>query len=134
FGSLLRLTWTTHPGWLSTGLYLGMGWGSAFCYAEVARRVSGRALLPILVGGVLYSVGAVINLLQQPVFWTGVFEAHALFHLLVLAGSVVHFRFMPTVVIPYEPRAAASVPALDPGLPVAFTTAGMVRSPGRMGG
>jgi hemolysin III len=101
-GSALRLACaTTLPPWLSTGLYLMMGWGSVFCYVEVARRLSHRALSPVVVGGVLYSVGALINLLGQPVLWPGVFGAHELFHLLVVAGSLAHFWFVLTVVAPY---------------------------------
>ena len=80
-----------------TLMYLAMGWGAVLCYFEVARRVSHRNLLPIVVGGVLYSSGAVINLLHQPVLWPGVFQAHELFHIFVVAGSLAHYWFMLTV-------------------------------------
>ena len=88
------------PLW-STLLYLGMGWGAVFCYVEIARMLPHRVLRPLLVGGVLYSVGAVLNLLHWPVLWPGVFRAHELFHLFVMAGSVAHFWFMLTVVAPF---------------------------------
>ncbi len=88
----------------STGLYLGMGWGSLLCYREVARIVSHRALLPLVAGGVAYSVGAVINLLEWPNLWPVVFGAHELFHLFVIAGSLAHFRLMLTTVIPVAAR------------------------------
>lgn len=118
-GAMLHLSWTAVPPWLSTGLYLGMGWGSALCYVEVARRLSFRALLPIPVGGLLYSVGALFNLLQGPVFWPGVFEAHELFHLFVIAASLFHFRFMLTIVSPcqaaIEPASSSSSVDRDPG-------------------
>ncbi len=76
-GWAIRLSFTSLPPWLSTGLYLLMGWGSVFCYVEVARRLSHRALLPIVAGGVFYSLGAFINLLHQPVLWPGVFGRRA---------------------------------------------------------
>ena len=66
-------------------------------------------MIPIVAGGVLYSLGAVLNLLNEPVLWPGVFQAHELFHLFVVAASMCHFYFMLTVVIPsdadlqYEP-------------------------------
>ena len=73
-GITIRLTHETLPPWLYTGFYLGMGWGALFCYFEVARRLSHRALIPIVAGGVLYSLGAIFNLLRGPVLWPGVFQ------------------------------------------------------------
>ena len=45
------------PPVLATSLYLGMGWGVVVCYFEIARVVSHRALLPVVAGGISYSVG-----------------------------------------------------------------------------
>ena len=86
---------------MTTGLYLGMGWGVVACYAELARVVSHRALRPLVAGGLSYSVGAVLNLLRWPVLWPGLFGAHELFHLFVLAGSLAHYRLMLRVVVPF---------------------------------
>jgi hemolysin III len=90
------------------GLYLGMGWAGVFFYQEFTRMLSRRALAPIVVGGILYSVGALFNLLRWPVLWPGVFEAHELFHLFVVAGSMAHFNFMFRVVAPYSRADVAS--------------------------
>ena len=49
------------PG-LSTCLYLGMGWGVVLCYFQIAQAVSHRALLPVVIGGLSYSAGRVLNL------------------------------------------------------------------------
>ena len=86
---------------LATCLYLGMGWGAVLCYSEIAQVVSHRALLPIVVGGLSYSVGAVLNLLHWPVLLPGIFGAHELFHLFVLAGSLAHYWFILKVVVPF---------------------------------
>src|SRR5262245_54809185 len=43
-------------GWGWDPIYLGMGWGVVFCYAEIARVVSHRSLAPVIVGGRSYSV------------------------------------------------------------------------------
>ncbi|MFI5454819.1 MAG: hemolysin III family protein [Isosphaerales bacterium] len=89
------------PPVLATCLYLGMGWGAVVCYYEIAQVVSHRALLPIVVGGLSYSVGAVLNLLHWPVLLPGIFEAHELFHLFVLGGSMAHYWFILKVVVPF---------------------------------
>lgn len=99
-GSALQLTWGTIPPLASTGTYLLMGWGAIFCYAEIARRLSHRVLRPMLVGGLFYSIGALLNLLDWPRPWPGVVGAHEVFHVLVMCGSLSHFYFMLTVVAP----------------------------------
>jgi hemolysin III len=86
---------------LSTCVYLGMGWGVVFCYFEIVRIVPHRSLMPIVVGGLSYSVGAVFNLLRWPALWPGVFGFHELFHLFVLAGSLAHYWFVLKVVVPF---------------------------------
>ena len=88
------------PIWASTLIYLMMGWGALFCYFELARTYSHRTLSPLPLGGMFYSVGAVLNLARWPVFLPGVFAAHELFHLFVIAGSACHVFFMIKVVVP----------------------------------
>jgi hemolysin III len=88
---------------VATGLYLGMGWGAIVCYVEIARNLSHRTLLPIVLGGVSYSVGAIINLVHWPVLYPGTFGAHELFHLFVLAGSFAHYFFIFKFVVPVAP-------------------------------
>jgi hemolysin III len=88
------------PVW-GTCLYLGMGWGVVVCYARIARVVSHRALLPVVVGGLFYSLGAVLNLLRWPALWPRVFGVHDLFHLFVMAGSLAHYLFILKVVVPF---------------------------------
>jgi hemolysin III len=109
------------PVWASTLVYLTMGWGALFCYRELARTHSHRTLLPLPLGGVFYSVGALINLARWPVLYPGFFAAHELFHFLVIAGSTCHIGFMLMVVVPAlepdrahprsQPCAGVSAPA-----------------------
>src|SRR5262249_35186329 len=101
-GVVLQLTPLDISDGLDTTLYLSMGWGVVFCYFELARSLSHRAMRPALAGGVLYSVGAVINLVRWPAFWPGVFAAHELFHLFVMGGTLSHYWFMLKEIVPYE--------------------------------
>jgi hemolysin III len=106
-GAGVNLIFGTLPLMLTTSLYLGMGWGAVFCYYEIARTLSHREMAPIVLGGVLYSAGAVLNVLHWPVLWPGVFQHHELFHVFVMAGSLAHFGFMLDVVAPAEPSRLA---------------------------
>ncbi len=87
--------------WTSAALYLGMGWGLGLCFPQLRRVLPDRALRPIPVGGVLYSVGAVIFVADWPVPWPGVVGGHEVFHLFVMAGSAAHYWFVLTRVAPY---------------------------------
>jgi hemolysin III len=98
------------PIWVATLIYLGMGWGSLFCYRELARTYSHRTLLPLPLGGIFYTVGAIFNLARWPVLSPGFFGAHELFHLFVIAGSACHVFFMMRVVIPAPWPASRAVP------------------------
>ena len=80
-----------------------MGWGILIVYFELARVLSHRTLFPVIVGGTFYSAGAVLNVMGQPVLWPGIFESHDLFHMMVLAGSAVHYWFIATVIVPLDP-------------------------------
>jgi hemolysin III len=102
------------PHLLSTGLYLGMGWGGVACYARLARVVPPRALRPLVIGGLFYSVGAVLNVLGWPALWPGIFGVHDLFHLFVLAGSLAHFWLILKVVLP-PGQPPDPTPRLSPG-------------------
>jgi hypothetical protein len=86
-------------------VYLAMGWSALFCYFELAKSYSHSTLLPLPLGGVFYSVGAILNLLHWPVLLPGVFGAHELFHFFVIAGSACHIFFMAKVVAPSSPPA-----------------------------
>jgi hemolysin III len=88
------------PTWVSTLIYLTMGWGSLFCYLQLSRIYSHRTLLPLPLGGLFYSIGAVMNLAHWPVVYAGVFAWHEIFHLFVIAGSACHVFFMLNVVVP----------------------------------
>ena len=114
-GTLQNLIWGTPPLAFATVCYMAMGWGGVFCYVELARRLSHRAMIPIVIGGVYYSVGAILNLMEWPAFYPGVFGHHELFHVFVMAGSLAHFWFILTVVAPYRrtPRPEAVPIASD---------------------
>ena len=121
-GSGLLLANVRLPVPLATCEYLAMGWGALLVYFEVARVVSHRSMLPLLIGGIFYSIGALLNLAQWPVLWPGVFGPHEMFHLWVMAGSSAHFWFMLTAVAPFVSSDRA-VPAWGGGCAMTSCTA-----------
>ncbi len=102
FGISLRITWDEMPRPVYTGLYLGMGWGIVLSYFALARALTHRGMGIGVLGGVLYSVGALCNLVRWPVPYPGVVGAHEVMHLFVMGGSLAHFIFMLRVVAPFD--------------------------------
>jgi hemolysin III len=99
-GAILHLACGSLSPWISTGLYVGMGWGALFAYAELGRTWPHRRRRWIPAGGVLYTVGAAVNLAEWPMLWPGTLAAHELFHLFVLAGTGCHVWFILAEVVP----------------------------------
>ncbi len=90
-GLILKTCWMHAPKWLSSGLYLLMGWTALVAAPVLVHRLPAGAIVWLVAGGITYSVGAVIHALKRPNLIPGVFEAHALWHLFVLGGSACFF-------------------------------------------
>jgi hemolysin III len=93
-GIPFKIWWIDAPIWLSTGIYLGMGYMALLAAAPLAQAVSVGGLAWLAAGGVAYTVGAVIFSRERPNPFPGVFGHHEIWHILVLVGSGCHFAFM----------------------------------------
>jgi hemolysin III len=89
-GVVLKLRRMDAPHWFSTGIYVALGWLALPAAPLFVAAVPAGALRWLLLGGVVYTVGAVIFALERPRLRPGVFGAHALWHLLVIVGSACH--------------------------------------------
>lgn len=76
------------PRWVGTGLYIGMGWVVLLALPALLEALPLFAILTLLAGGILYTLGAVIYALKRPNPFPRVLGFHELFHLFVIAGSV----------------------------------------------
>ncbi|MFN7252447.1 MAG: PAQR family membrane homeostasis protein TrhA [Anaerobacillus sp.] len=70
---------------LSTGLYLVLGWMIVFAWGPLVETVPSQGILFLVIGGVLYSVGAIFYM------WRGFYYHHAIWHVFVLAATIMHF-------------------------------------------
>ncbi len=99
-GVVFKIFWIAAPRLLSTGLYLLMGWLSVVAAVPIVKALPTGGLVWLAVGGLFYSVGAVVYALKKPDFYPRVFGYHELWHLFVLAGSFCHFLMMLNYVLP----------------------------------
>jgi hemolysin III len=89
-GLVFKLLWINAPRWLSTALYLAMGWLVVIAIVPVAKSLGVTNMTWLGVGGAFYTVGAVIYGTKRPNPWPGVVGFHELWHLFVLAGWACH--------------------------------------------
>lgn len=82
------------PPWIGLGLFLAMGWLGLVSGAMVLRHTGWRGVLPLVVGGVLYSAGALMDELRWWWAWPGVIGPHELFHVFVIGGALFHWWFI----------------------------------------
>jgi hemolysin III len=93
-GVPFKIWWLDAPVWVSTGMYLAMGYMSLLAAAPLAAAVPASGLAWLVAGGLAYTVGAIIFSRGRPDPWPGRFGHHEIWHLLVLTGSACHFAFM----------------------------------------
>ncbi|HEY8810929.1 MAG TPA: hemolysin III family protein [Candidatus Dormibacteraeota bacterium] len=90
------------PRWAVAGLYVGLGWVGVVAVPQIASSLGLPALLLILLGGLLYSTGALAYAFKRPRLWPATFGYHEVFHLLVLGASASFFLVMALYVVPFR--------------------------------
>ncbi len=94
FGILMRIYWRSFPDWFSITTYVFMGWIVVVASWPIVKALQTGAVVWIAVGGLFYTVGAVIHALQRPNPFPKIFGFHEIFHLFVMMGSFSHFWVM----------------------------------------
>ncbi|HVS18852.1 MAG TPA: hemolysin III family protein [Planctomycetota bacterium] len=82
------------PPSLSVTVFLLLGWAGCGAAVAVWRRLGTRRVALLLLGGLAFTLGAVVLILDRPVLVPGVVGPHELWHLAVLAGMGLHWAFL----------------------------------------
>lgn len=100
-GILIKAFWVYCPRWVSSVLYIGMGWTCVLAFTQILNSMSTAAFLWLLSGGIIYTVGGIIYALKLPIFNLKHknFGSHEIFHLFVMGGSACHFIVMYAFVL-----------------------------------
>lgn len=85
-GVAMRLLWLRAPRWLYVGNYIILGWAAIIYLPELYGSGGLIVLIPIVLGGLLYSIGAIFYALKAPGRNAKYFGFHELFHIFVLAA------------------------------------------------
>ncbi|WP_142713305.1 PAQR family membrane homeostasis protein TrhA [Fodinibius sediminis] len=90
-GIIKKFLWMGAPRWLSTAFYLGMGWMAVLLFPTLVEKLPLAFIIWIVIGGLAYSIGAVIYGIKKPNPIPNWFGFHEIWHLFVMAGTFSHF-------------------------------------------
>src|SRR5690242_5238408 len=89
-GVTMKLIWPHAPRWLSAPLYVALGWVAVAVLPDLLHHGGVATLVLVLVGGLVYSAGAVFYALRRPNPWPTVFGHHEFFHASTLIAALCH--------------------------------------------
>jgi hemolysin III len=93
-GIIFKFWFVDHFQYLSTAVYLAMGWLVVIAAKPVLAHVPTPSLLWLLAGGILYSSGVIFYA------WKRLPYGHVIWHLFVLGGSICHYFAILRSVLP----------------------------------
>ena len=100
-GIVVKMFIMNAPRWLSAGVYVMMGWLCIAAIGEMLRVLPVGALVWLLIGGVVYTVGAIVYITKALDFLPGKFGFHEVWHIFVILGALAHFIAIAAYIAPH---------------------------------
>ena len=97
-GIVIKIFYITSPRWLHTGTYVVMGWLCMLAAPQMPSVLPASAIVWLIVGGVIYTLGAVVYATKIFNFAPGEFGFHEVWHIFVLLGAAAHFMAVMSVI------------------------------------
>ncbi|MFQ6392148.1 PAQR family membrane homeostasis protein TrhA [Nocardia sp. KC 131] len=98
-GVALKLLWPTAPRWVGVPLYLLLGWAVVPVAGQLNSHVGIAPLILLLIGGLIYSGGAILYATKWPNPWPTVFGHHEFFHAATVLAALCHYVAIWLVVL-----------------------------------
>ena len=90
-GIVLKIFIIRAPRWLNAGIYVAMGWLCVGASGQLLAALPAWVLIWLIIGGVIYTLGAVVYSTKMFNFVPGVFGFHEVWHIFVLLAAIAHF-------------------------------------------
>jgi hemolysin III len=98
-GIVLKLVWIDAPKWVTAMVYVALGWVAVAAFPQMFDELGVTATMLVAVGGLLYTLGAVVYAVRRPDPAPAVFGYHEIFHALVIAAAAVQFAVVAFYVL-----------------------------------
>ena len=99
-GVLMKLVWIDAPKALVAVTYIMLGWVAVAAFPAMIERLGVTASALVAVGGLLYTLGALVYAFQRPNPAPSVFGYHEVFHALVILAAALQYAVIAFYVIP----------------------------------
>ncbi|EKF22613.1 channel, hemolysin III family protein [Mycolicibacterium hassiacum DSM 44199] len=93
-GVLLKMFWPEAPRWVGVPLYLLLGWVAVWFVGPITEGAGVTALVLLIIGGALYSIGGVLYAMKWPNPWPDTFGHHEFFHACTALAALLHYIAM----------------------------------------
>jgi hemolysin III len=90
-GVIFKMVWFNCPRWLSTVLYIAMGWIIVLAFSPLSEAMSFHGVFLLLLGGIFYTVGGIIYAVKPKFLEFKHMGFHEIFHIFIMMGSMAHF-------------------------------------------
>lgn len=90
-GIIMKIFIIRAPRWLNAGIYVAMGWLCVGASGQLLAALPAWVLTWLIIGGVIYTLGAVVYSTRIFNFVPGVFGFHEVWHIFVLLAAAAHF-------------------------------------------
>jgi hemolysin III len=97
-GTGFTLFWIRMPRFLTSLIYLVMGWTAIFAIYPLHAVMDSLSFAMLLLGGILYSIGGILYALKWPGRDNKYFGCHEIFHVFIVLGSICHFIMIYQIV------------------------------------
>jgi hemolysin III len=98
-GIIVKIFYIKAPRWLNAAIYVLMGWLGISAVGQVSAALPAGAIIWLIVGGVIYTLGAVIYATRIFNFIPGKFGFHEIWHIFVLLAAMAHFISVVLLVV-----------------------------------
>ncbi|WP_448390598.1 PAQR family membrane homeostasis protein TrhA [Microbacterium aurum] len=107
-GIVFRVFWIHAPRWLYVALYLLLGWAAVMYLVDLMNANLAMMIL-VIVGGLLYTGGAIVYAMKKPNPWPGHFGFHEIFHVCTVLAFLCHWTACLLIALdPLRPSLGAS--------------------------
>lgn len=100
-GIAQKIFWPGVGEWFSIAMQTFQGWLALPFMGMFARTLPRGALVLVVAGGLLYTIGTILFVTRRPRLWPRVFSYHEVFHVFVVAASSLHYVAMVAYVVPF---------------------------------
>lgn len=90
-GITIKLFIIKAPRWITAGVYLIMGWLAIMGVQEIIQRMPPASITWLVLGGLFYTIGAIIYITKRMDFYPGIFGFHEVWHIFVMLGAFCHY-------------------------------------------